>query len=272
LVGFLIFTFNSYRITAPVKNIINTMKQVEQGNLNVQTSIGRNMNREFTLIADALNNMIKKLDTHITNEYKAVISRRNAEYLALQTQISPHFLYNTLNGFITLNRLGDKKTLENSILRLTSLFRYTCSNEHTSTVEDEINFAQQYLFLQKLRFDDRLEFSVYMERDVQKCVIPKLLVQPLVENAVIHGMEPCDQPFLIEIYASRICHKTFGALLMICVIDNGVGFDKNKLNGTAHVGLNNIFERLELFRSDSIFIVKSTLGQGTACHIVIPIE
>lgn len=272
LAGFLIFSFNSSRITAPVKNIIDTMKQVEKGNLNVQTSIGRNMNREFTLIADALNNMIKKLDTHITNEYKAVISRRNAEYLALQTQISPHFLYNTLNGFITLNRLGDKKTLEDSILRLTTLFRYTCSNEHTSTVEDEINFAQQYLALQKLRFDDRLEFRACMDTEVKKFIIPKLLIQPLVENAVIHGMEPCDRPFLVEISACRVFHKTFGALLLISVVDNGVGFDKKKLKNSAQIGLSNILERLELFHSDSVFSLKSLPGQGAACHILIPVN
>ncbi len=271
-VGLLIFYINSYRITAPVKRIIQTMKQVEQGNLNVHADTGGNIDREFTLIADALNTMIEKLDTHIANEYKAVISKRNAEYLALQTQINPHFLYNTLNGFITLNRLGEKKPLEDSILRLTALFRYTCSNEHTSTVLDEINFASQYLSLQKLRFDDRLDFSISIEDNVKNCNIPRLLVQPMVENAIIHGMEPCVKAFLVEIHACRIDHATLGSFLFISVVDNGAGFDKNTMKNKAHVGLNNITERLELYHSGSVFAVKSLPEKGTACHILIPAD
>lgn len=271
-VGLAIFLFNSNKITAQVHNIIRTMKQVEQGDLTAQVNLNCNVNADFSLISHELNSMVTKLNTHINNEYKAVISQRNAEYRALQAQINPHFLYNTLNGFITLNRIGAKQTLEDSILRLTTLFRYTCNDENSSTVENELDFIEQYLLLQKLRFDDRLEFSVSMEDDVKQCTIPKLIIQPIVENAIIHGMESSDKIIFIEVYACFFNSELSGRSLLISVMDNGAGFNQDNLNNSAHVGLKNTAERLALFSKNSQFVIKSAPEEGTTCHIIIPVD
>ncbi len=270
LVSFAIYSFYSRRVTAPVNSIIQTIRQTEQGDLSARTRLTSDMDKDLSLIATELNNMIEKLDAHIRSEYKAVISQKNAEYLALQTQISPHFLYNTLNGFITLNRLGEKKALEDSILQLTKLFRYTCSNQNTAMLGQELEFIGQYLALQQLRFDDRLKFGMWVDERVQDLLIPRLLIQPLVENAVIHGMEPSSEPFELMIQAFPFEHPQLGPFVQIQVMDSGVGFDERNTRGQTRVGLGNVIERLELFDKGATFSVKSLPGFGTACFILIP--
>lgn len=269
IIAFVTFYFNSTRLIGPIKDILRTMKKVEVGDLSVRVKPNKK-NYEFYLIATALNNMIDSLNFHIDNEYKAVLKQKDAEYLALQTQINPHFLYNVLNGFITLNRIGDKKTLEKSIIQLTTLFRYTCNNENRSTIGAEVDFVKQYLSLQKLRFDERLEFNILLDNKVETFRIPKLLIQPLVENSIVHGMEPSDKPIFIEVYAHLYQTKSLGKFVLIIVQDNGVGFDTNKVDINSRIGLSNIKERIELFNKDAFFIIKSIPQKLTACYIIIP--
>ena len=270
LVGFAIFNVSSCKITRPVHSIIEAMREVEKGNLKVRCRLSPSVNQEFTLISEEMNHMIDKLETLINREYKAVISQRNAELLALQTQINPHFLYNTLNGFITLNRLEEKKKLEASILRLTSMFRYTCGGSGSTTIGEEMRFIEMYLALQQLRFEDRLQYRITLDEDAGRVVVPRLLVQPLVENAVIHGMEPSDKAFLLEVDAMSVEHPLFGTLTVVTVADNGVGFDAKGLPGSRRVGLKNVAERLELFHGGSFLKVRSIPGAGTWCQIVLP--
>jgi len=270
LIGFTLFNVSSRRITKPVYSIIATMHEVEKGDLNVRCRISPSANKEFTLISEAMNHMIDRLKNMINREYKAVISQRNAELLALQTQINPHFLYNTLNGFITLNRLNEKKKLEDSIIRLTSMFRYTCSNSGRTTIHGELQFIDTYLALQQLRFGDRLRYHITVSKDADPIVIPRLLLQPLVENSIIHGMEPSDREFLLEVSVDRVDHPIFGMLTVFTIADNGVGFDAKNLPDTKRIGIKNVADRLELFQDFSFFQIKSVPGSGTWVHIILP--
>lgn len=272
MVGFAIFNVFSNRITKPVRVIVDTMREVEQQNLGARCEIPEYANREFTMISDELNNMIEKLENLINSEYKAVISQKNAEFLALQRQINPHFLYNTLNGFITLNRLEDKKKLEQSILQLTALFRYTCSNVNITTIAEEMRFIEMYLTLQQLRFEDRLQFSLHVDEAVKDVAIPRLLLQPLAENAIIHGMEPSDKEFLLELYALHIDHPLLGSMVIITVRDNGVGFDAKQSHEGNRVGFQNVDERLELFKEGGTLHINSTPNVGTICQIILPFD
>ena len=190
--------------------------------------------------------------------------------LALQTQINPHFLYNTLNGFIALNRLNEKKKLEDSIIRLTSMFRYTCSNSGRTTIHGELQFIDAYLALQQLRFGDRLQYHIIVSKDADPIVIPRLLLQPLVENSIIHGMEPSDREFMLEVSVDRIGHPIFGMLTVFTIADNGVGFDAKHLPDTKRIGIKNVADRLELFQDFSFFQIKSVPGSGTWVHIILP--
>lgn len=117
------------------------MESASEGNLNVHvpqevlSDKSFFVAKEFFMIGENLNKMIHQLDLYIQRSYKYEIQRQEAEYRALQNQVNPHFLYNTLNCFLSLNRLGMKQELENGILQLTHIFRYTCNNEKMTTVE-----------------------------------------------------------------------------------------------------------------------------------------
>lgn len=274
--GIMVFLFSvwnykrfSSQFTRPLKNILCTMHEAEQGNLTVQADASIPMNDEFHQITVQLNHMIRKLDNHIKKEYMAVISQKNAQYQALQAQINPHFLYNTLNNFIALNRIGEHKLLEDSIIQLTRIFHYTCSNSGRSTLQEEFAFLEHYLFLQKIRFEDRLDFSLNLSKDARDFEIPRLLIQPLVENAIVHGMEDCDKPTKVEVNASVIDLKGIGGCIFVAVFDNGSGFDKKKLNLQNSVGLLNITERLQLFSRESFFEIQSIVGEYTGSYIII---
>ena len=148
--GILIFLFSiwnyrkiSSRFTKPLQNILYIMHEAEDGNLDARADETLPMNEEFM----------------------AVISQKNAQYQALQAQINPHFLYNTLNNFVALNRIGERKLLEDSIIQLTRIFHYTCSNSGYSTLQEEFSFIEHYLFLQKIRFEERLEFSLHLDHE-----------------------------------------------------------------------------------------------------------
>ena len=150
------------------------------------------------MIADNLNNMIHKINRHIELEYKLEIDQKTAEYQALQAEVDPHFLYNVLNLFITLNRIGEKRELEQAIIRLSHLFRYTCEHHSNTTLQEEFAFIADYLGLQQIRFGERLSFQCYLEPGLENFSIPKLLIQPLVENAVVHALEPSDLDVQIQ--------------------------------------------------------------------------
>ena len=264
--AFLIYRKKTGDMVSSVNEILGTIKSIQSGNLSAKSHVADE--NELGLISQAVNKMGDKLSLYIDREYKAVISQKNAEYLALQAQINPHFLYNTLNGFIALNRMGERKILEDAIIQLTYLFRYTCNNNDLTTVERELEFCERYLQLQKLQFDERLEYLIEIDKETEKHTIPKLVVQPLVENCIVHGMEPTDKPLHVEVSA-----VLKDSIIEIRVKDNGVGFEEEKLRQSPpRVGLKNIEERLSYFRPNATLTLHSTPGAGTECILKIPLN
>lgn len=269
--AFIIYKYKSNRIIFSMNSIIDTIHKIERGNLNAKCTIDNQT--EFSVIAKAINEMTKKLDRHIEKEYRAIISQKSAEYLALQTQIKPHFLYNTLNGFVALNRMGEKDLLEKSIMHLTKLFRYTCKNSNTATLKDECDFLRNYLALQQLRFDDQLNYQIQVPPEVEAIVVPKLFLQPFVENSILHGMKQDETPITIIITADIIQNQSNQACLKVVIKDNGLGFDKSKLDSTKqNVGLVNVENRLAFYHPQSTLQIESLENIGTVCTITFPIE
>jgi len=247
--------------------LLLAMKKIASGDLNINLDIKQK--NYLATLADALNQTARRLNSHIQSEYEAVLGQRNAEYLALQSQINPHFLNNILSSFITLNRIGWREALEQSIVSLGRLFRYVEKNESLSTVKSELDFLEEYLTLQRLRFADKLSFDVFCAEWAENIVIPKLLLQPLVENSIIHGMEPYDNDLFIEIYAA--VEELFDAPhLRVVIRDDGAGFDADGI-GPDSVGLFNTAKRLELFNGESIFQIESSRGNGCCCVITLPL-
>lgn len=204
-------------------------------------------------------------------KYNELLEKRKAEYMALQSQIQPHFLYNVLNGLIGLNRLGDKKSLEKAIFSLKDMLRYTLEQAEWTTVADEFRFLEKYCALQKMRFQERLEVDIHYDPETADLKIPKLILQPLVENAVIHGIEPLGRRGNLSISAG-IIEKRGSPFLGIYIRDNGIGFEPATVADKRHIGLANVRDRLLMSFNSSLFDVKSANGSGTMIAIEIAKE
>ncbi len=201
-------------------------------------------------------------------QYTELLEKREAEFQALQSQVQPHFLYNIMNSIVALNRKGDKKTLEQSVFALKKMMRYTLEHSETTTVEEELDFIRQYCELQKLRFGERLTWEVQLDEQVKQYMVPKLILQPLVENAVIHGIESQEDGghIVVSINSGYSENKEY---LLMEVSDNGAGFSPGILKKGSHIGLSNVKERLSIEYHDAGLMIESSPGNGTVITIHI---
>lgn len=197
-----------------------------------------------------------------------------AELRAIQAQINPHFLFNTLNTIISLIRTDPQKARK-LLIQFADFFRKSLEwKEGFITLAQELDYIANYLVLEKARFGDRLDISFDIDSDAQKCILPALTVQPLVENSVKHGF--CsDRNLEIRILA-RLDEKD----MLITVIDNGCGISEEELDQVlkfgygkgSGVGLSNVSERLiSLYGDDYQARIESSSGVGTQVHLKIPI-
>lgn len=269
-VSFQIYRKRSQRMLGDVQSIVQVLKSVQEGNFTARLSeTGSDEVRE---IKKAVNHMTVNLQEYIEQKYVWAIRQQKAEYMALQSQINPHFLYNTLNGFVALNRMGEKRKLEQSIIKLTHLFRYTCTQADVTTLAQEVQFLSEYLELEKMKYEDRLEFIFWMDEACKSLKIPKLLLQPIVENSIIHGMGDRTGAIMITLVAQKIKVSGIGSVLLVDIRDNGVGFQVKEQKEGAHIGMENVKKRLELYNKHSFCQVVSVQGKGTKTTLVFPEE
>jgi two-component system sensor histidine kinase YesM len=268
-IAFMLFFFFSNSIVAPFKKMADVMHKVQNGDFTVRYAISSD--DEIAQVGQALNDMIIKINELIDREYRAALNQRNAEYIALQSQIRPHFLYNTLNGFIGLNRLGDRDALEKAIISLRIMLRYSLGQEMWSTIKEEFKIIRSYCDLQLIRFGDRMNVLIDQSEETSEFRIPRLLLQPLVENSVIHGVEPSACPVRVLV-KSKMTMKDGREVLSITVEDDGVGFDIGKLSEEKSIGIRNLRERLLMFYKGACFSLTSQSGVGTLAAICIPKE
>lgn len=266
LSALILYRARSARTVSSIDSILFAIQQLQQGNLRHHCEVSDD--KELNTIAQALNETGSKLDTLIRTEAEISAARYRAEYLALQSQINPHFLSNILNGFIALNRMGERQLLEKSILNLTRLFRYICSNSDTATVTQEADFVVQYLELQKMRFEDRISYEVTIAQQAGPLCIPKLIVQPLVENCIAHGMRSDDSILHIQLSAS-VYNEDGHNELILQITDDGIGFDGH-VNHT-RVGLDNVSKRLSFFHPQARLCIDSKPEIGTTVRLIVPV-
>ena len=264
----ILFKLNSKKIVNSMTEVISTMAEIETGNLDAHANITGAY--EFESISQSLNIMVSKLKSHIETEYKAIIRQKNAEYLALQSQINPHFLNNIISGFIALNRLNEKNLLEDSLIQLSQLYRYNCHNSNISTLSDEVYFVEKYLQLEILRFDDLVTYEFNIEETTKDIMIPKLIIQPFVENSIKHGIG--EYPILIKISSEFIYDNENIKSLELTIADNGLGFNSESIDLDSSTGIKNVRERLSIFAENSTIKINSSPGNGTISYIKIPIR
>lgn len=221
---------------------------------------------ELDDLGDSLNAMSEELQNRIQKEYVMAIRQKDTEFKALQAQIQPHFLFNTLNNFVALNQVGDRDALENALFELSGMLRYILKAPALIPLSMELSFVEDYCSLQKLRFSDRLNYVVDRQVPAEGIMIPKLLLQPIVENSILHGVEPCNRACTIRISLSPAAHG-----VTIVVEDDGAGCELPEGEAPG-IGLANVRERLASFSPQSSFSMESRPGEGTRTVIELYIE
>ena len=221
--------------------------------------------------------LIQTLDHTVQELLKNENAKRLAELSALQMQINPHFLYNTLNTIKCLSWTGQTEKIVPTTDALISLFRQTIGTAETVIpLREELECVKNYVFLQQMRTGHGLELTVHQSENTAEALVPKLLLQPIVENAVFHGIEPRGTDGRITVFVSKA-----GSILNIEIDDDGVGMDENTLREFEHasgggarfsgVGINNIRERIRLMYGEEYGIsITSQPGMGTQIVIRIP--
>ena len=206
------------------------------------------------------------IDHH--RRYAEILEKGKAEYQALQSQVQPHFIYNILSALFALNRKEDRATLESTIISFRKMLRYVQDGRRDTSIREEFDFLREYLELQKLRFGERLDYQLSVREDTGGAVIPRLLLQPLIENAVIHGLEPLDRTGHLSA-ESTWSYREGGRTLEIEIRDDGAGLPREVLEGRGRIGLPNVKARLRLTYPGARFSVTSQDGEGTRIRLEI---
>ena len=266
---FLIFFIFSRWIMNPFQEMISVMKKVQEGDLQIRMSTEGG--DEMAFLGKAFNTMIGQLNNPIVHECRASLSQRNAEYYALQAQIQPHFLYNILNCFVALNRSGEQQALEKAILALSALFRYIQNKEEWVALKDEFLFLQRYCSLQQLRFQDKMTFVIRYDDALANFKLPKVLLQPLVENAIVCRMELAGYPCQLHVLAT-LKQEDEVPIVRISIQDNGIGLDAKTQQDWTGPGLSNTEERLKLAYENASLEITSLIGGGTQIVIEVPMS
>lgn len=224
LLGILpVMLFVSRVISRPLENLGDAMQQFQQGDFKHQLKV--ESNDEVGQVAQCFNHMVSEIEQLINKNYIMVLKKRESELAVLQAKINPHFLYNALDSIYWQAMSADDEETAESIYELSQLFRLVLGNgKEIVTVEAELQLLQRYLEIQKLRFMRQLEYHFDVEPEILQEKIPKLILQPFVENAVIHGMEKQEEA--CEITISGHLEDRF---LKFQVRDTGVGVTEEQL-------------------------------------------
>lgn len=281
LLGILpVMLFVSRVISRPLENLGDAMQQFQQGDFKHQLKV--ESNDEVGQVAQCFNHMVSEIEQLINKNYIMVLKKRESELAVLQAKINPHFLYNALDSIYWQAMSADDEETAESIYELSQLFRLVLGNgKEIVTVEAELQLLQRYLEIQKLRFMRQLEYHFDVEPEILQEKIPKLILQPFVENAVIHGMEKQEEA--CEITISGHLEDRF---LKFQVRDTGVGVteeqlkkiwepETNKAYSSQRIGryaIYNVKERLRLKYGDAFQLkIESKVGKGTQVTLVIPV-
>ena len=266
------FFIQRHTIIRPIKELSEEVRQFNGGNytfteMDRRDEIGM-LNRSIVKMGSNIENLIEKV-------YKAQLSEKDAELKYLQAQINPHFLNNTLESIRWMAMENGQPDIAAQVRALARLFKHALnSGKELTTVEEEVTYLQDYITIQKNRFGDRIRFLFDVEEAVKNCQVINLILQPLVENAIVHGLEEKLNDGVVNI---RIFED--GADLVYIVEDNGLGADsapiqqalqKNETSENAYA-LTNIHQRLKIRYGNQYGIhFESVLGNGTRVIVRMP--
>ncbi len=266
----------SLTISRPIKQMQEKMKEVGNGDFNVR--IDTEAGDEVGDLAKGFNKMLKHIRSLIESERKANIEKAEAQFLALQAQVNPHFLYNTLD---TVNWMANSIYADNiayTVTTLSKILRFSLDAESTmTTVRNEMDNLQNYMRIQQQRYNNMLEITIDVDQSILDCPVIKFLFQPIVENSMYHAFEKINKN--CKIIITGMGEKGY---MVFKVSDNGVGMNEETLlnclekpqnSKKSGYALWNIAQRIELcYEGKGIFRVESQLGIGTTVIITIPTD
>ncbi len=227
LVTTFISIFFAWKVTRPLHKLGDIMKKVEKGDLLVDIPI--HTNDEVGLLAKSFRSMLAEIRELIQQKYDIELRQRTAELYALQSQINPHFMYNTLE---TISMAVEDEETDEVVTMLTLLgrmLRFSLSNKDSLvSIQNEVQHIEDYLRIQQFRFEDRLKFKIQKESNLLDYYVPKFVLQPIVENSIKYGLEK-RKDLTLCIHISEENHSKESGEILITVEDDGPGIDQEKL-------------------------------------------
>lgn len=263
-------------IVKPLKDLTNSITLLEDGKFQEAKENFRSESRqdEIGQLTKEYGIMLEKIDTLIYENYEKQLVLQDTRYRMLQAQINPHFLYNTLNTLNWTVRAGKNEDAVKMILSLGRLLRATFSKEALITVAEEFRIVQNYILIQQYRYQRRAEFIQEAEGNLDQYLIPNMVLLPLVENALIHGVDQSGTFCTVIVRVKELAYE-----ILLEVRDNGNGMTREELEAVRRleakpkgngIGLKNICERIEMTFGRYSFTVNSSEGAGTDIQIIFP--
>jgi two-component system, sensor histidine kinase YesM len=292
IIGFIIFFISTFLlstyITRPIIKLTETMQQASTGSLTMNPSV--TTVNEIKELNSTYNQLVKETNHLIKMVYEKEITRSRSELKALQAQINPHFLFNTLDALRWTLEEKDEEDLAEFVVSMSELFRYTITKQTDGdwvSIKEEIHHIENYMEIIKMRFGDHLKWKLNLPPEWETVKIPKLLIQPLVENAVLHGAGNTARACTISV---SILSPADPDYLQIVIADDGPGISQEKLerirqamrsgevisqNKGNGMAISNVHKRLELYYQDRLksgLAIMSEVGRGTSVSFVIPVN
>lgn len=250
-------------ISKPVNKLSKLMNRVEKGDMDVNFDI--NSDDEIGRLGRSFNRMVKEVNRLIKDVYEKQYLLKEAELKSLKHQIDPHFLYNTLESINWMSKLNNNEGVSSAVIALGRLLRYTMSSKGDIVpISEEMEQVKNYLEIQKLRFTDRFQVSIEIEGSLYEKSMLKLLLQPLIENAIIHGLEQ-------KIGKGNLFIKGYlkGQDIVFEIRDDGVGMGNSRVKGEG-IGMENVDRRIKLQYGDGYGISVIEEDGWTCVKLMVP--
>ncbi len=263
----------SRHLSQPVKTLSHAMGEVERGDFSVQIQSSRE--DELGKLSKSFNRMVAEYQANLDRSVKRQRELNETQLRMMQAQLNPHFLYNTLDTMKWLGVAHQVPQVAALAADLATILRAGISQEEMVTLETELELVERYIAIQSIRFEDRFTCEIDVAEEFQSCLVPKLVLQPLVENAILHGVADLSDGY-IKLWAERQEDK-----LILSVSDNGRGMsgelveklnspDKRILGG--HLGLYNVDSIIRLhFGSEYGITARSAEGEGSCISVCLPV-